>query len=49
MSATNQPTNQLTNYITPRSRVLLEMMAGPQPVKKFPGILWNPKFNDYIH
>ena len=46
---TNQTTNKLNNYITPRSRILLEMIAGPQPVKKFPGILWNPKFNYCIH
>ena len=33
------------SLITPWSRVLLEKLSVSQPVKKFPAILWDPKFH----
>jgi hypothetical protein len=42
-------TTYLPTYLTPWSRVLPEKLTTLQPVKKFPNILWNPRFRYCIY
>jgi hypothetical protein len=41
--------NWVTNYVTPRTKILLDKLTVPQLVKELPRILWNPTARYRFH